>query len=209
MATATRPDVQSYYTTALAGRTYAVWDLATKPFLPAGYLAAHKTVVWFTGNSYPAPIGPHERALTAFLDNGGRLFMNGQDILDQAAGTTEFVLNYLHIDWDGSEIQNDKATANVNGVATTLTDGIGAVALNHSVLDPGCTTACQAFEDQINPVGPAIGIFTDDAVPPATDALSVDTGTYKVVFLAFPFEAYGAAADKLDLMNRVMTYFGP
>ena len=35
--------------------------------------------------------------------------MSGQDILDQAAGTTDFVHDYLHIDWDGTEIQNDKA----------------------------------------------------------------------------------------------------
>ena len=27
--------------------------------------------------------------------------MSGQDILDQAAGTTAFVHDYLHIDWDG------------------------------------------------------------------------------------------------------------
>ena len=37
--------------------------------------------------------------------------MSGQDILDQAAGTTAFVHDYLHVTWDGSEVQNDKATA--------------------------------------------------------------------------------------------------
>ena len=104
-----------------------------------------------------------------------------------------------HIDWDGSEDQNDLATANVTGVATTLTDGIGTIPLDHSVLGA-------AFEDEITPVGPAIGIFTDDE--DGTNALSVDTGIYKVVFLAFPFEAYGDAADQSDLMQRVMTYFG-
>ena len=36
--------------------------------------------------------------------------MSGQDILDQAAGTTPFVHDYLHITWDGTETQNDKAT---------------------------------------------------------------------------------------------------
>ncbi len=201
------PDVQASYTTALnsLSLTYAVWDLATDPNLPTGYLAAHKTVVWFTGNSYPGPITPYEPALQAFLDNGGRLFMNGQDILDQAAGQTDFVFDYLHINWDGTEAQNDKPTTTVTGVAGTLTNGIGAIALNHAVL--GAT-----FEDRITPVGPAIGIFTDNTA--ATNALSVNaaddaSGTYKVVFLAFPFEAYGGATDQLDLMQRVMLYFGP
>ena len=33
-------------------------------------------------------------------------------------------------------------------------------------------------------------------------------GGYKVVFLAFPFEAYGSAADKAALMGRALTWFG-
>ena len=51
------------------------------------------------------------RSCRRFLDGGGRLLMSGQDILDQAAGTTAFVHDYLHVDWDGTETQNDKATA--------------------------------------------------------------------------------------------------
>jgi hypothetical protein len=32
-------------------------------------------------------------------------------------------------------------------------------------------------------------------------------GNYKAVFLAFPFEEFGAAGDKSDLMTRVYTWF--
>ena len=84
--------------------------------------------------------------------------MSGQDILDQAAGTTAFVHDYLHIDWDGSEVQNDKPTDTVTGVTgNPVTDGIGTVPLDHSVLD-GAT-----FEDQITPIDPATAAFTDDS----------------------------------------------
>jgi len=180
--------------------SYGTWDIGDNPDLPASYLALHHDVIWFTGNSYPAPITPYESELKALLDSGGRLFMSGQDILDQAAGTTSFVHDYLHIDWDGSEGQNDKATSAVHSVAgNPVTDGIGTVPFDHSVLNA-------AFEDQITPVAPAVPAFTDDASD--TDALSVADGPYKVVFLAFPFEAYGTAAQKADLMNRVLTYFG-
>jgi hypothetical protein len=193
------PDVRSYYATALsdAGVAFDVWDLNAKPTLPIKYMEAFKHIVWFTGNSYPGPIQPYERNLTAYLNNGGHLLMSGQDILDQAAGTTVFVQTYLHIEWDGSETQNDKETANVHGVAGSLTDGIGAVPLDHSVLNA-------AFEDQITPNDGASQIFTDDTG--AADALSF-SGTYKVVFLAFPLEAYGTAAQKADVVNRVMTFF--
>jgi uncharacterized repeat protein (TIGR01451 family) len=201
------PDVQTYYTTALntvlgGAGAYSVWDLAADTNLPQGYLTAHKYVVWFTGNSYPGPITPYEGELKALLDGGGNLFMNGQDILDQAAGTTSFVHDYLHITWDGSETQNDKATAAVHGVSgNPVTGGIGAVPLDHSVL--GAT-----FEDRITPNGTATPAFTDDSA--ATDALSFNggAGSYKVVFLAFPMEAYGTAADKADLVSRVKAFFG-
>jgi uncharacterized repeat protein (TIGR01451 family) len=196
------PNVQSYYTTALtsAGVDFAVWDLSVESKLPVGLLNAYTNVVWFTGNAYPAPITPYEAQLTSFLEGGGRLLMSGQDILDQAAGTTAFVHDYLHILWDGSETQNDKVTAAVHGVAGTLSDGIGAVPIDHSVLGA-------AFEDRVTPIAPAVGNFTDDST--AFDALQVDSGTYKVVFLAFPFEAYGTAGDKADLAGRVFTFFGP
>jgi hypothetical protein len=194
--------VQQYYQAALTanGATFGNWDLSTNPEIPVSLLTAYKNVVWFTGNAYPAPITPYESELKTYLDGGGRLFMSGQDILDQAAGTTSFVQNYLHIDWDGTEVQNDKETTAVHSVTgNPVTDGIGTVPIDHSVL--GAT-----FEDQITPIAPATAAFTDDTA--ATDALSVADGAYKVVFLAFPFEAYGTAAQKATLMGKVLTYFG-
>ena len=146
------PDVQAVYATALtaAGVPFDTWDLGTEPVLPSGYLQAHANVVWFTGNSYPAPLGPYETELTAFLDGGGHLFMSGQDILDQGAGTTAFVHDYLHIQWDGTEAQNDKGTGHVTSVAgNPVTDGIGTVPLDHSVLGA-------EFEDRITPINGAL-----------------------------------------------------
>jgi hypothetical protein len=195
------PDVQSYYVTALtdAGVSFNTWDLSTDSDIPLSYMQAFDNIVWFTGNSYPGPILPYETKLAAFLDGGGHLFMSGQDILDQAAGTTAFVQGYLHISWDGSENQNDITTNSINAVPGTLTDGLGTVALDHTVLNA-------AYEDQITPIGPAVTIFTDDASQP--NGLSYTDG-YKVVFLAFPFEGYGSASDKANLMTDVFTFFGP
>lgn len=192
-------DSQPYYAAALtaAGVQFSTWDLAKQGNFPPNYLKAFKNVVWFTGNSYPGPLLPYESRLQAYLDGGGDLFVSGQDILDQAAGTTVFVRDYLHVNWDGTEAQNDKPTAAVHAVAGTLTDGLGAVALDHSVLQA-------TFEDQITPIAPATGVFTDDSG--ATDGLSF-AGGYKVVFLAFPFEGYGSAAQRADLMTRVMGFF--
>jgi predicted alpha-1,2-mannosidase len=194
------PNVESYYENALTANSvpYSYWDLSADPALPLSMLTAHKNVVWFTGNAYPGPIMPYESELAAFLHGGGRLFMSGQDILDQSAGTTPFVHDYLHINWDGSEAQNDKPTADVHGVTgNAVTNGIGTIPLDHSVLG-------SSYEDEITPITPATPAFTDDTSAP--DALTVAADAYKVVFLAFPFEAYGTASDKADLMNRVLAY---
>ena len=130
------PDVQAIYKTALDanGISDLTWDLKADKDLGLNYTKSFRTIVWFTGNSYPGPMSPYETALKGFLDNGGRLFVSGQDLLDQAAGTTPFVHDYLHITWDGTETQNDKATNNVHEVAGTLSAGVGTVPLDHGVL---------------------------------------------------------------------------
>lgn len=194
-------DSQPRYATALtdAGVQFSNWDLSADSDIPVNYMKAFKNIVWFTGNAYPGPLLPYEAKLKSFLDNGGRLFLSGQDLLDQAAGTTTFVHDYLHVTWDGSETQNDKGTANVHGVAGTLTDGIGALPLDHAFLQA-------AFEDRVTPNGGATPVFTDDAAQ--ADGLAF-SGSYKVVFVAFPFESIGTAADRADVVDRVMTYFGP
>ena len=199
------PDVQSYYTAALtaAGQTYDVWDLATSPVLPLGYMKAHTNIVWFTGNTYPDPLAAYEPNLTAFLDGGGRFFLSGQDVLDQGAGTAPFVYDYLHVDWDGSDTQNDIGTLHVTGEpGSPIANGIGVVPLDLSVLGAGVQ-----YSDELTLVAPAAVAFRDDPAQP--DALSVADGPYKVVFLAFPFEEYGTATQKADLMTRVFTFFGP
>ena len=208
------PDVQSYYTSALsaAGVSYDVFDLSTTQ-LPDGYLSGYSSVYWFTGGSYPGPLMPYEKQLTNYLDAGGRLFVSGEDLLDQGAGTTAFVQNYLHIAWDGSENQNDKATATFNGVSgSAIGDGFGSV--TKTPVAGICTC-----EDEITPISPALPQFTDDGShsldsQPHPDALAVtDTSgtthnTYKVVFLAFPFEEFGSAGDQAALAGAIATYFG-
>lgn len=193
------PDTNSYYDAALtgAGVAHDTWDLNANPVLPVKYMEAFKYIVWFTGTSFPGPILPYEKNLTAYLSNGGNLMLSGEDLLDQAAGTTDFVRNFLHVSWDGSEAQNDKPTTAFHGVTGTITNGITSVSRTPVLGTP--------FMDEITPNGTAVGIFTDDAGK--TDGLSF-SGTYKVVFLPFGFEEYGSAADKVDFINRVFTFFG-
>ena len=71
-----------------------------------------------------------------------------------------------------------------------MTDGIGTVAIDKSILNAD-------FSDELTLIDPATVAFRDDGGNP--DGLTVERGTYKVMFLAFPFEEYGSATDKSDL----------
>lgn len=197
----TNTNTIGYYTAALDayGQPYDVWDISQKANLPQKYINAHSHLVWFTGNAYPDPLGAYEPELANFFDNGGHAFISGQDILDQAAGTVPFVKDYLHIDWDGSENQNDEAyveVASVNG--NPVTNGIGSVTIDPSVLG-------NTYMDYITPIDPATAAFTANG--DNITALTVASGDYKIMFLAFAFEEYGNATQRADLMARALNWF--
>ncbi|MFN8595110.1 MAG: hypothetical protein U0559_02880, partial [Anaerolineae bacterium] len=202
-------DILPIYEDALNsnGALYNEWDIAADPNLTTNVLKAYSAVIWYTGAAYPDPLGPYETELAEYLDRGGKLFMSGQDILDQAAGTAPFVLNYLHVLWDGTERFNDTGTFTVTGVLTNpVTSAIGPTPLDFTILGG------VDFSDIITPTAPAIPAFTGNYGKPAfnglPDALTVDTGTYKVMFLAFPFEALGTAGDRANLMKSALNWFG-
>ena len=197
------PDVNSSYTAALnsAGFAYDTWDLAADPNLPLSYMKGHKVIIWFTGTSFIDPLGPYESHLTDYLNGGGGLFLSGFDVLD-FAGSTPFIPNYLHVaNWDSST-QNDIPTVSVSGVPNSpIGGGFGTLTLNYPTAD-----YCDCNDD-LTLASPALAAFTGN--PNAiTTGLSVDTGTYKLVFLAFPFEAMGGAPDQAQLMKQTLTFFG-
>src|SRR6185295_871419 len=168
--------------------------------LPLSYMKAHKAIIWFTGASYPGPLLPYEHELAAYLKSGGNLFVSGMDILDQAAGTTDFVHDYLHVDWDGTDTQNDIGTPTVTAVPTnTVTAGLGALPLDVEALYG------ENFSDQITPIAPSVPAFRDNQGQ--TAALTVASGTYKVVFLAWPLEALTSPSNRTAVIARALKYF--
>ena len=193
-------DSQPYYTDALDANSidYSVWDLANEPDLPQSYLTAHTKVVWFTGNSYPAPLGATRTSSRRSSTTAAPVHVGpghpGPGRRDD--GLRPRLPAHQLGRHGGPERQGHRR---VHGVAgNPVTNGIGAVPLDHSVLKAN-------FEDQITPNG---GARRRSPTTGATDALTFSGSGYKVVFAAFPFEAYGTASDKADLMNRTFSFFG-
>ncbi len=200
------PNVQSYYQAALDayGKPYNYADLNSDPMLPLNYLKAHQVIVWFAGATYPGNLGPYEANLSAFLDGGGRLFVSGMDLLDQSGGTTAFVHDYLHIDWDGSETQNDKGTLSATAVVSnSITGGLGVLTYTNYVSIFGSSAD---FSDQLTPIDPAEAATVDSGTG-ETNGLTVQAGPYKVMFLAFPYEAINSTTSQNALMKRALDWF--
>ena len=116
------PDVRMYYTQALTkiGYEYTVYEVgsAGQDGPDAGTLAAYDVVIWFSGDKwsfeddFAGPNAADEAALTTYLNNGGRLFLNSQDYLWDM-GLTTFGQNYLGV----SSFDSDSAIEPMIGVS--------------------------------------------------------------------------------------------
>jgi subtilisin family serine protease len=90
---------ETYYTEALQslGFTPDVYAVAlNSDGPPLSALSQYKLVIWFTGGEYRNTLTAADQAdLASYLDNGGRLFVSGQDI-GYDIGSSAFYQNYLH-----------------------------------------------------------------------------------------------------------------
>ena len=210
------PNVQSHYQSALtaSGNAFDYWNLSAASQgtgLAQNYMNAHGCIVWFTGASYPAPIANYETRLATYLQQGGKgLVMSGMDLLDQAAGTSQFVKDYLFTNWDGTERQNDIASTSYTAVPTnSVFGGMTGVYTNNMdlIFGPG-----NHYEDQVDPIGPGQPAWRDSngAVNGLTGISTTVMGkNFKVAFVAFPVETFGSAADKAEWMRNAVAFACP
>ena len=195
-------DDQAYYTRTLEalGVDYDVWavpDDDDGP--PLDVLSLYRGVVWLTGRDWDSTLTPADQdALAAYLDGGGRLFLSGQDIGWDIArdGEPPFYRDYLHADYlrDDSGYRELLGADFLSGLSVTIQGGDGA--------------DNQDFPSDVDVVGDGVGVFqySGDGDWAAT-AYADDT--YRVVYFAFGFEGVDSAADRQDVMRRVLDYLAP
>ncbi len=208
---------QSYFEAAVlaAGRSYLT--VTTPP--TAAEMGLFESVVWLTGNDYQNTLSAADQAeLAAYLDAGGRLFISGQDIgFDIKADA--FYADYLHATY----VQDDVGLRGCLGVDTSP---VGAgLAFD---IQGGTGASNQGYPSEVDPLYPALPAFVyDETVLPAglvnnelekgqveagaitssgTAGLTVDNGTYKLVYFAFGFEAIAGEGDRTAVMARVLDW---
>jgi len=189
---------ESYYSSALNyyGYPHVIWNVLSQGSPSPNTLQSYEIVIWLTGDDYSTTLTDTDQAnLQSFLDNGGRLFISGQDI-GYDIGSTSFYQNYLHANY----IQDDVNLYALNGVSGDPITGYIDVSIAG-----GDGANNQNFPSEINPYDAyATPIFYYDG--DGIGALRVDTGTYRVVYFAFGFEAINDQGDRAYLMYRIINW---
>jgi hypothetical protein len=168
---------------------------------PAIDLSNFYLITWSAGVAVPAFLPEEITHLETYLDNGGRLFLNGQDIGEdifepsgQSHHAQSFYNNYLYANY----IDDYSFSSLVNGFdGDPITDGISFVLNSIYDRDPDVVGRFNTmFADSIFKYlnGPKVG------------GLRVETADYRVVYFAFGFEQVTAEEDRDTLMNRIKNW---
>ena len=190
---------EKYYMNALHANGYN-WDCTLPP--SAAVFLQYPVVIWLTGNEYSNTLTTTDQAnLQSYLDNGGRLFISGQDIGYDIGGSS-FYTDYLHADFR----RDDTNLYTLEGVTgDPIGDGLTID------LFGGDGASNQQYQSEIAPDS-ASGVFNYKLPIGHLDGygtIKVDTGTYKTVYFAFGFEAIDNEADRNTVMSRVMRWLEP
>ena len=157
-------------------------------------LYADGVVIWAAPSPYWSLLhhpGTADR-ITAYLDDGGRLFLTGQ-LTAFFIRETELLEDYIgatYLELAGSDRTLNGRTGDPIGDGLTL-DISGGDGADNQILP--CI---------VNPISPTQTVLT--YTQGGTAAVSADGGTYRVVHLAFGFEAINTATDRQVVMARVL-----
>jgi len=177
---------ETYYEAALSANGYNYIVLERSPTFEE--LSSFDCVIWFTGDDSEETLTDDDPAnLSQYLDAGGSLFVSGQDI-GWDINDTDFYGDYLHAEY----VRDSTSIDALEGVAEDpISDGL-------------VINIDQFFPSEIAPLEGAFEVFNYQG--DGCGAVRVDTGTYKVVYFAFGFEAIDSEADRNGVMGKVLEY---
>ncbi len=192
---------------------YDTWNVAALGFSPtAADLASYKMVIWNTGYDFRSAILPSdESAIATYLDNGGRIYISGQDVLYSTVSSA-FRTNYLKV----SSYFDDVVTAD------HVETGIFGHPIGRNLLLPVTLPADFPvfYVDQLLPTADAEGFLLHNSAGASYPFSSVsyrgdyDNGGFGMVFTTLPFESISpfdvAPNDSATVMRRIIEYLiGP
>ncbi|SVA90378.1 uncharacterized protein METZ01_LOCUS143232, partial [marine metagenome] len=193
-----------FYTTILDSMNipYSLWDRMNGP-LSYEMVQNSPILIWFTEWVFPSLDFDDRLVLTEYLDNGGNLYLSGQDLgwdLNENPGDssqTAFFYNYLHADWGG----DDAGASSAHGVpGNSISDG-----MSFDIYQPGYPSANQ-YPDYFTPHAAADLIFT------YSNELNMGLsykGDYRLVYTGTGLETFGSNSSSTapNDVNESQTVF--
>jgi len=186
-------EYEKYYTATPDSllQPFVIWGKDTLSSPPADTMLLYPVVIWFTGDQRTEMLTPEDVAnLSAFLDSGGKLFLTGQDIAQNLAGTADstFLRDYLHVRYQAGNplivVEGVPGDPIGDGQFVAISGSGGAANQN----SPDIVVPADAFAE---PIYTYYG---------STDVAAVHVAAgYKVVYFAFGFEG---VADGLGYTTR-------
>lgn len=192
---------QDWYLESLDSLGYETqfYDLEIHGELTQGFINHFPVLIWFTGSDAENTISEINQTLLAgYLDNGGKLFMSGQNISDELAGS-DFLSNYLHVE----HLEDNIVSFFIKGVAS---DPIGNG--QQYQLNSGDALANQSSNSVVGPLDGGIVAFNYFPTTTKGAAIRYENDTYKTVFFAFGYEGIRGFNNRLEILSRILNdYF--
>jgi subtilisin family serine protease len=189
---------------------YGIWDHAHQGAPSTEVLNAFPIVLWMCEWAFPSLDGDDRAALRGYLDNGGNLYLSGQDVgwdLNLNPGTedqTSFYRDYLHAVWGG----DDAGVMHAEGIPA---DPIGN-GLSFDFWQPGYPSSYQ-YPDYFSPDSGAELSFVYD------NGLGMGlrySGDYRLVYTGIGLETFGSDINSLPpedindvqrtALSRILSY---
>lgn len=180
------------------------WDAARRGVPNSNRVAEYTTMMWFTGDENEETLNQGDQAkLISFLNNGGRLFLTGQDIDEDLVTNghgAEFFQTFLHAD-----VANDSyPTTGIVLGHPDHPDFVGSV-IKISGLN-GANN--QTSPGSLIPLGSAVPVL-NYAGSSEIAAIQYE-GSYRVMFFGFGFEAINSSTASMlrpeVVLERVITW---
>ncbi|MBT7311240.1 Omp28-related outer membrane protein [bacterium] len=195
---------ETYHQTALNNSDFGhqTWDRATLGALDATSYSHYQAVVWIAGLQYPTLVENDRNALAGYLDGGGKMFINGQDIgwdlcytgsSNYSPEAVAWYENYLGADY----VADDVASATLNGVVgDPIADGLSLT------ITGGDGASNQTYPSRVAPINGSSTIFQYHNGQDA--AVKKATYVYRTVYLAFGFEGINNQTARNAVMQNVI-----
>jgi len=208
------------------GYRYSLATIGYNKSMPAGYLEQFPLVIWNLGANYDGRAGASYFALTpydqenikSYLNNGGKLWMSGQNYLGFSAPALDTTVHsnlwsdYLHLAPDNGWFSSTCYTG--TGVAgDPIGDGLYDSLLYDPINGGGSIWSTPGYGYGLTPdpaFSDAAGFITDDG----GNFIGIrywdgTSGNYQMVYTSFPFEAVSLPEKRDTLASRIIQWLMP